>query len=228
VSILKTKTFFPALGLGLATLAFAQSPCTVPTKVGIISMADALAMTKEGQKAGTEMQAKFQPKKDGLDKRGADIQAKQAQLAKGRATMSADAQAKLQGDIDSATKVLNRDMEDAQSEADEEKNKILNALGEKMMGILGPYSQDNCYAVILDVSQEQTSVLWAASAANVTADMIKLYDEKFPVAAGAAAAPAAAPAGAKPAGVPAGPSTVARPGAPTTPPATTAPPSKKQ
>jgi outer membrane protein len=49
--------------------------------------------------------------------------------------------------------------------------------------------------VVLDVSNPQTPVLWAASAVDITNDIVKLYDQAYP---GTAAAPAAKPA-AKPA-----------------------------
>jgi outer membrane protein len=221
LSLKKNIFVIPALGIGLATLAFSQTPCANPTKIAIISMGDALQNTKEGQKAGNELQTKFRPKQEALEKRQADVQAKQATLSKGRATMSADALAKLQSDIDSSTKSLSRDMEDTQAEIDEEKGKVLNALGEKMMGVLSVYSQEACLAAVLDVSMEQTPVLWAASSVNITETMVKKYDEKYPLAAGAAAP--AAPA--RPAGTPAGSTTVTRPAA-TPPPA--APAGKKQ
>ncbi len=233
LSLKKNIAVLPALGLAFATLAFSQAPaapaapaappaaavCANPTKVAIVSMADALGITREGQKAQADLQGKFQPKKDALDKKQADIQSKQAQLAKGKATMSPEAQAKLQADIDAAIKLLNRDTEDAQAEMDDERGKVLNAMGEKMMGLLTQYSLDNCFAMVLDVSMEQTPVLWAASSANITNDMVKLYDEKYPLAAGAA--PAAAPGAAKPAAAPAA-------GAPKPPVTAAPPPTKKQ
>ncbi|MGD0499148.1 MAG: OmpH family outer membrane protein [Bryobacteraceae bacterium] len=210
----KNIAVFHALLLGFAALASSQAPSAIPTKIGIIHMEEALATTKEGQKAGAELQAKYQPKKDALDKKQASIQAMQAQQAKGRATMSADALQKLQDEIEAAIKSYNRDHEDAQAEMDEQNGKVLNELGGKMMEILKAYALLNNFAVILDVSSEQTPVLWEASSVDITSELIRLYDEKYPVAG------AAAPAAAKPA-VPAGASTVK-------PPTPAAPPPRKQ
>ena len=47
--------------------------------------------------------------------------------------------------------------------------------------------------MILDVGSQQTPVIWEANSANITADIIALYDKNAP-----AASPAAAPAAAKP------------------------------
>jgi outer membrane protein len=171
-------------------------------KLGVIYAMNAITATKEGQKAGEALTAHFQPKKDEIDKLDASIQANTDKLRKGATTMSVDAQKKLSDTITADTKTLNREKEDAQAELDDEQGKITQQLGEKMMTIVTKYGTDNCYSAILDVSNQQTPVLWYATGTDITADIIKLYDEKYPVAA-AAAAPAGAPA--KPAAAPAAP-----------------------
>src|SRR5512138_2252459 len=141
-----TKTFavFPALLLGAATLASAQPAAN---KIGIIHVQNAILSTKDGQKAASELQAKFAPTKAKLDKKQGDIQSLQDQLRKGSATMSDDARNKLARDIDSNTKSLNRETEDAQQELDQEQGKVMNELGQKLMAVLDKYAKDNGYAV---------------------------------------------------------------------------------
>jgi outer membrane protein len=196
----KTFAVVPVLALGLAALANAQTA----TKVGIIHVQNAILSTKDGQKAATELQTRFAPKKAELDKKQAAIAALQEQFRKGSATMSDEAKIKLQRDIDAGTKAWNRDTEDAQAELDQEQGKIMQGLGQKLMAVLDKYAKDNQFAIILDVSNPQTPVLWASNAVDITNDIVKLYD----AAAGgapAAAAPAAAPkpAAARPAATPA-------------------------
>jgi outer membrane protein len=95
----------------------------------------------------------------------------------------------------------------------------MNELGVKMMDILNKYGADNGYAIILDVSDQETQpVRYVATGADITTALIKLYDQKYPMTA--AAAPAAAP---RPAA--AGGAAVQAPKPPATPPA---PATKKQ
>lgn len=168
-----TKTFavFPVLALGLVSLAPAQ------TKVGIINVQQAILSTKDGQKAATDLQARFAPKKAELDKKQASIAALQEQGRKGAATMSDEARAKLTRDIDSNTKALTRETEDAQAELDQEQGKVMQELGQKMMSVLDKYAKDNGYGVILDVSNPQTPVLWASNTVDVTTEIVALYDK---------------------------------------------------
>jgi len=202
----KNFVVFPALVLGLAALAAAQAPAPaaappkaavtgpVPTKVAIINVTAAIAETGEGKKALAELAAKFNPRKSTLEKKNADIQAKRDQMTKGSATMSDEAKADLARTIDTDTKNLQRDAEDLNADIDQEQNRIMQDLGNKMMAILDQYAVQNGIAVVLDVSNQQTTtVLWASTAVNITADMIKLYDQAHPVTAAAAPAKPAGP-----------------------------------
>ncbi len=194
----KNLVVFPALVLGMAAMVHAQTP----TKVAIIHVQNAILQTKDGQKAAGELQGRFAPKKADLDKKQADIASLQDQLRKGSATMSEEAKAKLMRDIDANNKSLQRDTEDAQADLDQEQGKIMQELGNKVMAVLEKYATANGYAIVLDVSNPQTPVLWAASAIDITNDIVKLYDQAHPATSAPSAAKApgtAAPAAPKPA-----------------------------
>jgi outer membrane protein len=197
----KNLAVLPALVMGFAVLANSQTPAPAPvagpapTKIGIISAAEAISATKEGQKAFEEFQKTVvQPKRDLLDKLQSTIQSDTDKLKKGAATLSPDAQKKLQSDIEANTKTLNRTNEDAQAEVEEQQGKIMQELGTKMMTVLSKFATDNGYAVILDVSSQQTPIMWAAAEVNITGEIVKLYDEKYPVAATPATTTAKPPA----------------------------------
>ena len=203
---MKTKfAVLPALALGLAVLAQAQAPAAaapapaagaVPTKIAIIPVQNVILATKEGQAATAAISKKFQPQKEKFDKAQADIQGLQDQMSKGSATMSDDARAKIARDIDAKQKALKRDSEDAQAELDQEEQKMFGELGNKMFQVIQQYASQNGYAVVLDVSNRETSpVFWASDAVNISEAILKLYDQAHPGTA-AAAAPAVRPAAA--------------------------------
>lgn len=180
----------PLLALGFACLTYAQSP----TKIGIIHIQNAIVSTKDGQKAAGELQARFDPKRKELEQKQNEIASLRDQVQKGSNTMNEDAKQKLVRDIDAKTRAFNRETEDAQSEYDQEQNKVLQQLGQKMMAVIDKYARDNGYAVILDVSNPQTPVLYAANGIDITNEIVALYDKNAPSAgAPAAAAPATTP-----------------------------------
>jgi len=186
------------LAAALATIAGAQTSAP-PTKVGVIHIQNAILGTKDGQKAAADLQTKFDPKRKELESKQGLIAAAQDRLNKGRNTMSADEREKLIREIDQRTKALNRDTEDAQAEMEQEQQKVLGDLGQRLMAVIDKYARDNGYNLILDVSSPQTPVLYISSGIDITQDIVGLYDKATPAAGGAPATPPARPPATPPA-----------------------------
>jgi outer membrane protein len=180
---------FSSFLLSAALTASAQT--SAPTKVGIINIQQAIISTTEGQKAAKELEEKSAPKKKELEKLQAEINSLRDQLNKMSSVGSEDQKRRLMGDIDQKTKSFNRQVEDAQAELDQEQGRVLNELGGRMLAVLDKYAKDNSYAVILDVSSQQTPVLFAANSIDVTRDVVELYNKNAPPPG---SAPAAGPA----------------------------------
>ena len=162
----------------------------VPTKIAILYVQNAILSTAEGKKAATELQGKFGPRRQTLEKRQADIQALQDQLKKGSATMSEDAKNKMARQIDADGKSLQRDADDLNADAEQEQNKLFGDLLQKLQAVVSQYATQNGFAVVLDVSSQQSPIMWAAASTDITGDIVKLYDQAHPSAA-APAPPAA-------------------------------------
>lgn len=197
-----TKNFLiPALALGAALAAHAQAPAPaakvnpIPTKIGIIHMQEAIVSTKDGQKAANELQSKFAPRKAELEKQQGEITGLQDQLKRGSATMSDDAKNKIVRDIDARTTSLKRSSEDYDSDVQDEEGKLMQELGAKLMKVVDKYATDNGLAVVLDVSNPQSPVIWRATATDITADVIAIYDKANPATASGPASRPSAPAG---------------------------------
>ena len=181
--------WLPALLLGAGISLFAQ---TAPSKVGIIHIQNAIIGTKDGQAAAKALEEKFMPRRKEVEKKQADIAALQNQLRASSNTASEDVKNKLMRDIDAKQKSLQRDAEDFQAEVDAEQQKGLGELGGKIMAVIDKYATDNGFAIIIDVSSQQSPVLYAATSIDITREVVGLYDKNAP-----GAAPAAAPAPAK-------------------------------
>jgi outer membrane protein len=189
------------MALALAATAGAQTAAP-PTRVGVIHIQNAILGTKDGQKAAADLEAKVAPKRKDLEAKQGVIAQLQDRLNKGRNTMSADEREKLIREIDQRTKALNRDTEDAQAESEQEQQRVLQDLGQRLMAVIDKYARDNGYNLILDVSSPQTPVLYISSGIDITQDIVALYDKSStpaPAAAPAAAAPAPRPAAVTPA-----------------------------
>lgn len=184
------RTFFvvPALALCVAASAFSQG---LPGKLGVINIQAAIVGTKDGQKAAADLETKLGPKRKELEKKQADIKSLQDQLSRGGNAMAAAAKQELMTTIDVKTKSFNRDMEDASAEYDQEQQRVLGELVEKLRVVIDKYAKDNGFALILDVSNPNSPIAWASTAIDVTKDIVELYDKNAPIAAPAAPKPPA-------------------------------------
>ena len=195
----------PLLAMACSLSAWGQAQ-----KIGVIDMQSALLGTKDGQKAAAELKAKFTPKEEELQKRQQALQAKQEQFRKTENTISDEAKATLTRDIDSLTRTLQRDSEDANQDLQAEQQRILGDLSQKMNQVLGKYASDKQLTIVLDVSGQPNNVLFASNTADITRDIIALYDAAAPLVP-SAIAPATKAPGSAPAPAPRRPAPVTAP-----------------
>jgi outer membrane protein len=204
----------PLLAIAGSMSAWAQTQ-----KIAVIDMQSALLGTKDGQKAVAELKSKFTPKEQELQKRQQELQNKQDQYRKTENTISEDAKASLQRDIDGLQRGLQRDSDDANQDLQQEQQRILGDLSQKMNQVLSKYASDKQITMIFDVSGQPNNILFASTTTDITRDIIGLYDAAAPVTPPATLAPKPAPAAAAPpAPAPAAPKKPATP-----PPAGTTP-----
>ena len=184
-------TALPCLALFMAAMASAQTP----TKIGVIQIQQALVSTKDGQKAVADLESRMAPKQKDMERKRTELQELQDKLSKGGNAMAQAAKDDLARTIDAKTKNFNRDMEDARAELDQEQRKLLEDLSGKMQVVIDKYAQTNGYAVILDVSNQNTNVLYVSAGVDITKDVVDLYDKLNPGAPSSKpSAPAPAPA----------------------------------
>ena len=184
---MKSKVcLWPVLALAVTLTAQAQQG-----KFAVINIQGAIISTKDGQKAAAELQQKTAPKKKELEQKQNEINGLQDQLNKGSNTLSDSAKNDLYKNIEFKKKGLQREVEDAQADLEADQQKLLSQLGQKILAVIEKYSRDNGITMVLDVSNPQTSVLYASPSVDITKEIIDLYDKS--TASGGAPAPAPAP-----------------------------------
>src|SRR6202030_864322 len=195
-----------ALAASLAGPAvWAQSggaPAPTLTKVGVINVQVAITSTSEGKQAAAELQSQFAPRQSDLDGLRRQIEDIQTRLRTGASTLSDDEKARLSREGDQLSRQFQRKQQDSQDDFNEAQREVVDRIGRKMIDVLDKYSKENGYGVIFDTSAQNTPVVYAANQIDVTQEIIRLYDQNYPVKAGAAkSAPpkAAAPKPATPA-----------------------------
>jgi outer membrane protein len=194
-SVLTISTL--ALSAAMSLHAQAPAAAAAPTKIGIIHIQNAILGTQDGQKALKALEVRAAPKRKDLETRQQEIVALQEQLNKSSNVGGEEAKQKLMRDIDEKKKKFSRDVDDAQADFDQENQKVLNEIGGKVIAVLDRYAAEHGYAVVLDVSNQQTSpVMFAANSVDVTREIVAIYDKT--AASGGFSAPTPAPGAAAP------------------------------
>jgi outer membrane protein len=168
------------LGLALVVSLSAQTvsqPTGQPGKVAVIYFQGAIVGTKDGQKAAAELEAKATPKQKELQQKQNELAVLQDQLTKGQNTLSDAAKAEIYRSIEIKKKSYERDLEDTKADIDQEQQKLLQQLAQKMTAVIERYSRDHGYSLVVDVSSPQSPVLYASPTVDITKDIIELYDQ---------------------------------------------------
>ncbi len=223
----RTLVLVSALGAGLMTAsAIAQAPATpapaapapatqpaaapaapqaIPAKIALVAFEQAVFATNEGQKAVQEVQKKYEPKKAQIDTLNQEVDSLKKQLQSAPATLSDEERATRLKTIDTKEKQLNRDAEDATNAYNADLQEAYGKVAQKVSVTLKNYVAQNGFTLLLDVSSQQSNVMWAVPSTDVTQAVVTAYN----TSSGVAAPPPSAPSAARPR-----PTTTPRPAAP--------------
>ncbi len=167
---------------------------TGPTKVGIIEIQQVIAATNEGTRDLEALQKKFEPKRTELQNLSAEVDSLQKQLTTQGDKMNEDARNNLVKSIENKKKTLQRSGEDAQADYQQQVNELLNRLMQKMGPVIDKYAKDHGYTLIIDASNPQTPLIWAAPSVDISKPIVDAYNAQSGVPA-----PASTPGTTKPA-----------------------------
>jgi Skp family chaperone for outer membrane proteins len=196
--ITNTRKFVSLLvsSLVFSAVAFAQAgTAVVPNKIGVINIQGAIVSSNEGRRDFEALSKKFEPKQAELKTMNDEVDSLKKQLAAQQDKLNDDERNNRVRAIEQKQKTLQRALDDAQGEFQTAQNELANRIGGKMVDIIDKYAKANNLAVIIDVSSQQTPVLWAAEQVNITPAIVEAYN----TASGVAAPPASAPSATKPA-----------------------------
>jgi outer membrane protein len=194
---MKIRAVVPVIAALLMTPAlWAQAAAPAAAgKVGVINIQAAIASTAEGKQAAAELQSQFTPRMNELQNLQKQIEDVRNRLQTGQSTLSDEEKARLTREGDQLTRTYQRKQQELQDDTNDAQQEVVNRIGRKVVDVLNKYSKEQGYSVVLDDSSQQTPVIYAANQIDVTQDIIRLYDQSYPVknAGAAPSAPKAAP-----------------------------------
>lgn len=163
-------------------------------KVGVLDLQEALGRTKEGQKASEELQAEFAPRNAELQKLAQEIQEMDSRLRTQERTLSDDARVQLSRQLEQKRRAAQRLQEDIQADFQAAQNEHIAKIWANMQKVIDQYAREKGYTIVINsASANPSPVIYVAPSVEITDDLVRLYDQLYPVAA-PPAKPAARPA----------------------------------
>jgi len=195
-----------------------------PAKLGVLNVRNAIVSTAEGKQASAELQAQFAPRQNDLETLNKQIEDIRGRLRAGERTLSEEEKVRLQRQGELLTRQLERKQTELQEDLNAAQSEIIDRIGRKMIDVLDRYARENGFTAVFDSSAQGTPLVYASSQSDLTQEIIRLYDQGYPVKGGTAATPPRTPA-TQPR-TPAAPNTQPKTTPRTTPPATQKPPER--
>ncbi len=159
-----------------------------PTKIAFVYVQRALASTEEGKIRLKELDDWARPRQDELVRLDKELNDLKGEVA----TRQGGAPDNTLVELNRRLVAKQREFEDKQRIAkrdfEAKQQALLRELGGKLQEIITKYADANRYTAVFILNPNDLAYL--AESANITETVVKLYNEKYPVAAQAPAAPA--------------------------------------
>lgn len=159
----------------VAVVAGLTIPAGAQVKVAVINTQRAVLETAEMKKAAAEMEAKYRPQQQEIEKRTKELQAIQEKLSDPSKVKPEEA-AELQADGQRKQRVLQRLTEDVQAEVERERNEILQKGGQRMQQVVTKLAEEKGLDLVIDSS----NTIFFKPALEITNEAIAAYDKQFP------------------------------------------------
>jgi len=176
-------------------------PQAVDAKIALIAFEQAVFATNEGQVAAQAVQKKYEPQKARIEASAAEVDSLKKQLQAAPATLSDEERNSRLRAIDIKEKALNSEAENATTAYNSDLQEALSKVAQKLTATMRQYVQSNGYTLLLDVSNQQSAVMWALPSTEITQAVVDAYNKSSGIAAPTPSAPSATrprPAATKP------------------------------
>lgn len=166
-------------------------------KIAILNVRQAIVTTAEGKQASAQLQSQFSTQQNDLQNMQKQIQDVQNRITNSHGTLSDDEQSRLQRQGELMTRQFQRKQEDLNEAVNAAQSDVIDNIGRRMLDVLDRYSRENGYTAVFDTSAQGSPVVYGSSQIDITNEIVRLYDQAYPIKAGAGNAPSGSPAAPK-------------------------------
>ena len=168
------KKFIVLAALALASIQIAAAQA----KVAVVKLQEGLLATAELKKAQAELQTKYKPRQDSLEKLSRELEAisaklqNQAEMAK----LSPAGVADMQAQGTRKQRDAKRIEEDLEADFNRDRQDILSRAGQRMSDVVKKVAEEKALDMVFDIS----NAIYVKPALDITNDVVAAYDKAHP------------------------------------------------
>ncbi len=171
-----TRASFRLIVIGAALLASATL-VGAQTKVAVVNLQRAVLETADIKKAQADLEARYRPQQEEMEKLQQEVEAlsQQLQTMRGKLTPQGEQDLVVQGQR--KQRELQRLTEDLQGEVNRDRNEILARVSQQMTEVVGKLATQKDLDIVVDV----TNTVFFKPALDLTKEAVAAYDAAHPV-----------------------------------------------
>jgi outer membrane protein len=162
--------------LVVSTAMLAAASAASAQKVAIINLQRAVLESAEIKKASTELETKYKPRQQQMEKLQKDLQALQQNLQTNAGKLTPQAEADLTAQGQRKQRELQRLSEDLQADVERERNDILGKSSQRMQAVVKKLAEAKGLDVVVDIS----NTVYFKPDLEITTQSIAAYDKEYP------------------------------------------------
>jgi len=176
-------SLLPVVALCAALLVFSskvpgQAPVsTGPAKIAVIDFQRAVLDTADLKKVVNDLQIKYRPRQDALQRVQQDLTDIQTQLQSSQGKLSSAGEAALQAQGERKQRQAQRLSDDLQANIDEDRNEALRRGSTRMKEVVQKLSDAQGLDLVIDTS----ATVFAKPALDITDQAVAAYNKAYPV-----------------------------------------------
>jgi len=142
------------------------------TKIGVVSAEEIMSSAESGKKALAGLKATFEAKQQDLKRQNDDFKRMEDDYRKKSVTLSADAKAKMQNELEVKARKMMEDQQGMAQKMDQEQARVMGPLLTILQQVVSDYAKKNGYSIMLD----KRTLIYSAPAVDITADIAKEFE----------------------------------------------------
>lgn len=154
----------------------------VAAGIGFVDAERAVASVEEGKAKLGELEAWAVPEREKLERLGARVNEIRQQIASQGSVASPEVIQRLRDDELSARRAFEDAKRDFERRLEKKQNEFLGAIATKVGTVASDYAKANGLDAIFVLNAQP--LIYVAESADLTDEIVRLYNERFPVASG--------------------------------------------